>query len=305
MNPGSGKQEGRKALGRGLQALIESRTPKLVPPVSGGAPGETAAPPSEGGVRQIPVELIQPNPYQPRRAFHADRLDELAASIRASGVVQPILVRPAGERFEIVAGERRWRASRAAGLATIPAIVQEIGNDRLLEVALIENIQREDLNAIETALAFEQLSHDFGLTHEQIAQRTGKDRATITNFLRLLKLASEVQVMVGEGALTMGHAKVLVGLEADVQRKIAHRIVEQGLTVRAVEKLVSPKPEAPAKPAKAVDPNMRAAIQEMERTLGTRVKIVEGQHGAGRIEIEYYNAGDLHRLYKRLAGEEE
>ncbi len=303
MNPSSGKQEGRKALGRGLQALIESRAPKLVP-AAAGASAEAA-----GGVRQIPVELIQPNPYQPRQSFHADRLEELAASIRANGVVQPILVRPAGgsgaERFEIVAGERRWRASKLAGLATIPAIVQNISNDRLLEIALIENIQREDLNAIETAQAFEQLSRDFGLTHEQIAQRTGKDRATITNFLRLLKLASEVQVMVAEGALTMGHAKVLVGLDAGVQKKIARRIVDQGLTVRAVEKLVSPKPDAPSKAAASVDPNLRAAIQEMERALGTRVKIVVGQRGAGRIEIEYYNAGDLQRLYKRLAGEEE
>jgi ParB family chromosome partitioning protein len=304
MSTSSGKPEGRKALGRGLQALIESRTPKLVPTAPSAAPAESA-----GGVRQIPVELIQPNPYQPRRTFQADRLEELAASIRASGVVQPILVRPAGgsgaERFEVVAGERRWRASKQAGLATIPAIVQNISNDRLLEIALIENIQREDLNPIETAQAFEQLSRDFGLTHEQIAQRTGKDRATITNFLRLLKLASEVQVMVAEGSLTMGHAKVLVGLEADVQRKIAHKIVDQGLTVRAVEKLVSPKQDAPSKAAKSVDPNLRAAIQEMERALGTRVKIVEGQRGAGRIEIEYYNAGDLQRLYKRLAGEEE
>jgi ParB family chromosome partitioning protein len=304
MNTSSGKPEGRKALGRGLQALIESRTPQLVPPSPVGS-AETAPADAAGGVRQIPVDLIQPNPYQPRHSFQPDRLDELAASIRASGVVVPILLRPAGERFDVVAGERRWRASKLAGLTTIPAIVQSISNDRLLEVALIENIQREDLNAIETAQAFEQLSRDFGLTHEQIAQRTGKDRVTITNFLRLLKLASEVQVMVAEGRLTMGHAKVLVGLEADVQKKIAHRIVDQGLTVRAVEKLVSPKPPAAAPAAKSVDPNLRAAIQEMERALGTRVKIVEGQRGAGRIEIEYYNAGDLQRLYKRLAGEED
>ena len=301
MNTSSGKQEGRKALGRGLQALIESRAPKLVP----ASAAEPVPADAAGGVRQIPVDLIQPNPYQPRHTFQAERLEELSASIRASGVVQPILVRPAGERFEVVAGERRWRSSKMAGLATIPAIVQDIGNERLLEIALIENIQREDLNAIETAQAFEQLSHDFGLTHEQIAQRTGKDRVTITNFLRLLKLASEVQVMVAEGSLTMGHAKVLVGLEAEVQKKIAHRIVDQGLTVRAVEKLVSPKPNAPLQPAKSIDPNLRAAIQEMERALGTRVKIVEGAHGAGRIEIEYYNAGDLQRLYKRLAGEDE
>ncbi|SRR5579871_298699 len=304
MSPSSGKPEGRKALGRGLQSLIASRAPQPAPAPPPGAPAAS----TNGGVREIPVDAIQPNPSQPRRTFSPERLAELAASIRANGVVQPILVRPAPgstERFELVAGERRWRASKIAGLSGVPAIVQNVSNDRLLEVALIENIQREDLNAIETAHAFEQLSRDFALTHEQIAQRTGKDRATITNFLRLLKLAGEVQAMVAEGALSMGHAKVLVGLAADVQRKLALRAAEQGLSVRALEKLVSPKEESAPAAAKPVDPNMRAAIQEMERALGTRVIIVEGARGAGRIEIEYYNAGDLQRLYKRLAGEEE
>jgi len=308
MNPGSGKPETRKALGRGLQALIENRTQRATPPhVPAVAPEHPA-----GAVRQISVDHIQPNPHQPRRSFHSDRLNELAASIRESGVVQPILVRfaPGGaNRFEIVAGERRWRAARVAGLATIPAIVQEVANERLLELALIENIQREDLNPIETAQAFDQLSRTLALTHEQIAQKTGKDRATITNFLRLLKLAAEVQAMVGEGALTMGHAKALAGLDAAAQKVLARKIVDQDLSVRATERIVQaaqesgqPKQKPPAPP---IDPNTRAAVQEMERALGTRVRVIEAKRGdGGKIEIEYYNAGDLQRLYKLLAGEE-
>jgi ParB family chromosome partitioning protein len=293
MKSRSGKPETRKALGRGIQALLGSR------------PAESA-PSRGGGVREIPIDHIQPNPNQPRRAFHPDRLNELAASIGASGVVQPILVRPAGNRFELVAGERRWRAARIAGLATIPAIVQEVANNRLLEIALIENIQREDLNPIETAQAFEQLSRDLALTQEQIAQKTGKDRATISNFMRLLKLAAEVQAMLAEGTLTMGHAKALAGFDLVAQRALARRIVAQGLSVRAVEKIAKEAQE-PAKPKPApspVDPNTRAAIQEMERTLGTRVRVVEGKRGAGRIEIEYYNPGDLQRLYKHLVGDD-
>jgi len=298
MSSGSGKPEARKALGRGIQALLGSRpVPAAVEPVA----------PGSGGVRAIPIDHIQPNPNQPRRTFHPDRLNELAASIGASGVVQPILVRPVGgDRFELVAGERRWRAARIAGLAAIPAVVQEVANNRLLEIALIENIQREDLNPIETAQAFEQLSRDLALTQEQIAQKTGKDRATISNFVRLLKMAAEVQAMLVEGTLTMGHAKALAALDLVAQRALARRIAAQGLSVRAVEKIVKEalEPAAPKPTPPPVDPNTRAAIAEMERTLGTRVRVVEGKRGAGRIEIEYYNPGDLQRLYKHLVGDD-
>ena len=279
----------RKALGQGMSALL------------GGRPSPPPQFPSQV-IRNIDLDHISPNPYQPRRSFHPESLKELAASILVNGVVQPVLLRPAPNgKFEIVAGERRWRAARIARLDSIPAVVQEISNERLLEVALVENIQREDLNPIEMAQAFEQLARVFSLTHEQIAERTGKDRATITNVLRLLKLIPEVQALVAEGKLSMGHARALIGLDPDTQNALAHKIVSQGLSVRAVEKLVA-KVSEPAPPAvpEVIDPNMRAAIQEMERALGTRVRIVEGADGKGRLEIEYYSPDDLERIYNHI-----
>lgn len=281
----------RKALGQGMSALLGGR-PTVVPP---------AAPPAQG-IRKIAVDHILANPFQPRRTFHPESLNELAASIQANGVVQPILVRPAPDgKFEIVAGERRWRASRIAGLETIPAMVEEISNERLLEIALVENIQREDLNPIEMAKAFEQLIQEFSLTHEQIAARTGKDRASITNFLRLLKLTYPVQMLVAEGKLSMGHARALIGLGTREQEDFAARIVAQGMSVRNAEKMVarSKEPESP-RPSVPLDPNMRAAVQEMERALGTRVRVIEGAGGKGRVEIDYYSADDLERIYNHI-----
>ncbi len=278
----------RKALGQGMSALLGGR-----PPVS----AQTSQ-----VVRNIDLNYILPNPFQPRRTFQAASLHELAASIQVNGVVQPILLRPAPNgKFEIVAGERRWKAARIARLESIPAIVQEISNERLLEVALVENIQREDLNPIEMAQAFEQLTQVFSLTHEEIAQRTGKDRATITNFLRLLKLTPEVQMLVAEGKLGMGHARALIGLSPDDQIALAHKVVTQELSVRTTEKLVakSKEPSPPAVP-EVLDPNMRAAIQEMERVLGTRVRIVESAGGRGRLEIDYYSPDDLERIYNHI-----
>jgi ParB family chromosome partitioning protein len=253
-------------------------------------------------IRKIAVDHILPNPFQPRRTFHPERMNELAASIQTHGIVQPVLLRPGPDgKFEIVAGERRWRAARIAGLETVPAIVQEVSNERLLEIALVENIQREDLNPIEMAQAFEQLAHEFSLTHEQIAQRTGKDRATITNFLRLLKLTHQVQMLVAEGKLTMGHARALIGLSQREQEDIAKKIVAQGLSVRSTERMVarSKEPQSPP-PTVPLDPNMRHAIQEMERALGTRVRIIEAKDGGGRIEIDYYTADDLERIYNHV-----
>ena len=275
----------RKALGRGISALLEGREPSPTPASS---------------VRLIPVDQIQPNPYQPRRAFHPERLNELAASVQANGLVQPVLLRPMADgKFQIVAGERRWRAARIAGLATIPALVEEIPDHRVLEVALVENIQREDLNPIEMAHAFEMLAREFALTHEEIARRTGKDRTTITNFLRLLKLPPEVQQMLAEEKLSMGHARALLALPtAAEQRAAALRITAQGLSVRAAERMVG---KGMGKSRGAVgetpDPNTRAAIQEMERALGTRVRIMESAAGRGKIEIEFYSPDDLQRIY--------
>ena len=214
-----------------------------------------------------------------------------------------MLLRPGpGGKFEIVAGERRWRAARIAGLAAVPALVEEISDERLLEVALVENIQREDLNPMEMAHAFEQLMRDFSLTHEGIAQRTGKDRATITNFLRLLKLSAEIQLLIVEEKLSMGHAKALLGLSPAVQKALALRIVAQALSVRAAERLAQkPGQKTSAAIPAPRDPNIRAAIQELERSLGTKVRIAEAAGGRGRIEIEYYSAEDLERLYSLLA----
>lgn len=278
----------RKALGRGIGALLE---------------GRDTAPAAASAIRMLPVDHLQPNPYQPRQAFHPDRLNELAASVQANGVVQPILVRPIdGGRFEIVAGERRWRAARIAGLAAVPALVKPVPDNQVLEVALVENIQREDLNPIEMAHAFDMLSHEFGLTHDEIAHRTGKDRSSITNFLRLLKLPPEVQQLLAEEKLSMGHARALLALSSGAEQKAAAmKIVSYGLSVRAAERLAVKSAAKPQEPDREKpDPNTRAAVQEMERALGTRVRIVEHAQGRGRIEIDFYSLDDLNRIYSLI-----
>ncbi|MCL4795250.1 MAG: ParB/RepB/Spo0J family partition protein [Bryobacteraceae bacterium] len=282
----------KRALGKGLSALLPTR---------GGA-----APPAESGLLSLPIEKIEPNPVQPRSVFQPDRLNELAQSIRENGIIQPLVVRRQGGHFQLIAGERRWRAARLAGLTHVPAVVQDFAEDRLMEIALVENIQREDLNPIEVAQAFERLNKQFKLSHEQIAQRTGKDRSTVTNLLRLLKLPGDIQVMLAEHRLSMGHARALLGLEdPENQIEVAGRIASEGLSVRQVERLVQrmneprdPKPAAEA----ALDPNVRAAIQELERTLGTRVRIVTKSDQRGRIEIDYYSLEDLTRIYETIVG---
>ncbi len=282
----------KRALGKGLSALLPAR----------GA----AAPPAESGLLSLPIEKIEPNPVQPRSVFQADRLNELAQSIRENGIIQPLVVRRHGDSYQLIAGERRWRAARLAGLARVPAVVQDFAEDRLMEIALVENIQREDLNPIEVAQAFERLNKQFKLSHEQIAQRTGKDRTTVTNLLRLLKLPGDIQVMLAEHRLSMGHARALLGLEnPENQIEVAGRIASEGLSVRQVERLVQrmnePRDPKPAEEA-ALDPNVRAAIQELERTLGTRVRVVSKSDQRGRIEIDYYSLEDLTRIYETIVG---
>lgn len=287
----------KRALGKGLSALLPNR------------PEAAAATNSEpgSGLLHLPIEQIEPNPLQPRAVFQADRLNELAQSIRENGIIQPLVVRKAGDRFQLIAGERRWRAARLAGLDRVPVVVQEFAEDRLMEVALVENIQREDLNPIEVAQAFERLNKQFKLSHEQIAQRTGKDRTTVTNLLRLLKLPGDIQILLAEHRLSTGHARALLGLEdPDAQIEVAGRITSEGLSVRQVERLVQrmnePREAKPAEEA-VVDPNVRAAIQELERKLGTRVRIVPKSEQRGRIEIEYYSIDDLTRIYEMIVGE--
>jgi ParB family transcriptional regulator, chromosome partitioning protein len=285
---------GRKALGRGLSSLIPTKE----------APA--AQPPAQPGSLNLPIEEIQPNPTQPRTVFDQERLAELAQSIRENGIIQPLIVRREGGNYQLVAGERRWRAAKLAGLTHVPVVVQEIADDRLLERALIENIQREDLNPIEVAHAFDRLNKNLHLSHDQIAQRTGKDRTTITNLLRLLKLPGDVQALVAERRLSMGHARAILGLSTpEHQLEVAQRVTSEGLSVRQVERLVQKMTE-PREPKSTeeipVDPNTRAAIAELERLLGTRVRLVPKSENRGRIEIEYYSVEDLTRVYDVIVG---
>ena len=275
----------RQALGKGLSALLKDRE-------------ETTEP----ELRELDLDLLEPNPFQPRQVFADAKLEELSQSIRTHGFVQPLIVRRHGNRYQIVAGERRWRAAQRLGLLRVPALVREVSNEKLLEVSLIENIQRENLNPIEEARAYHRLAHEFGLTQEEVAQRTGKDRSTIANFLRLLKLPKDIQQMIQEGILSMGHARALLGLEPhSLQREIAEKACAQGWSVRQLERTIAAGRKA--KPKKIVqnplDPNVRAALEHLERVLGTRVRIVENGP-RGKIEIEYYSQEDLHRLYDHL-----
>ncbi len=293
----------RKALGRGLSALLG---PKSSPPAYGAEEQPKEVRPSEE-VLQVPVDEIDPNPLQSRTVFQAERLQELAQSIKSNGVIQPLVVRKVDHRHQLVAGERRWRAARIAGLATVPVIVQQLTDSQLLEITLIENIQREDLTPIEVANAFERLVKDLGLSHEEIARRTGKDRSTITNTLRLLRLPADLQQLLSEHRLSMGHARAILGLPTEaLQRQVAEKASSQGLSVRQVERLIQKMTESrEPKQAEEVleDPNVKAAVQELERLLGTRVRIVPKSEQRGRIEIEYYSAEDLDRIYGVLTGE--
>jgi ParB family transcriptional regulator, chromosome partitioning protein len=285
----------RKALGRGLGALLPTRAPAALA-------AEAPEPVSQG----VSIDLIDPNPLQPRRVFQADRLTELAQSILASGIIQPLLVRRVGERFQLIAGERRWRAAKLAEITHVPVVVRDVPDDRLLEISLIENIQREDLNPIETAKAFSRLASEFGLSPDQIGERTGKDRTTVVNFLRLLQLSEDMQQLVSERRLSAGHARCLLSLPTlELQREVAEKAVAQGWSVRQLERMTQRMLEGrePKHADEVQDPNVKAAIQEMMRALGTRVRIVEKARGGGRIEIDYYSQEDLDRVYDVIVGE--
>ncbi len=289
----------RKALGKGLSALLGPKTPATIV-----ESGEVHAPEE---VRQVPVDQIDPNPMQTRTVFQAERLQELAQSIGINGVIQPLVVRHRAGRYQLVAGERRWRASKIAGLSRVPVVVQELSDDQLLEVTLIENIQREDLTPLEVAHAFERLIKELNLSHEEIARRTGKDRTTVTNTLRLLRLPLDVQQLVSEHRLSMGHARAILGLPTpELQRQVAEKASSQGLSVRQVERLIQKmtttrEPKSPDEVAE--DPNVKAALEELERVLGTRVRIVAKSDQRGRLEIEYYSGEDLMRIYEQIVGE--
>lgn len=290
----------RPALGRGLSALIRD----TAPPPPREQPAADRARPTE-----LDIDLLTPNPRQPRVHIDDARLEELAQSIRANGVIQPIVIRrvedEAGEehsKYEIVAGERRWRASQRAGLLKVPVAVRDVPDDKLLEVALIENIQREDLNPIEEAQAYRRLTDELQLSQETIATQVGKDRATIANYMRLLRLPAEVRTALSEGALTMGHARALLSLTDEAaQRRVGRDVVARGLSVRETEALVrsetTPKAEAP--PGPRVDANTRAAEEKLKLALGTRVRIIRKGRG-GRIEVDFTSEEELQRLYEKL-----
>lgn len=288
----------RPALGRGLSALI----PPAPPPPAPVAPATAAAPRETGKPQEIDIDRLTPNPRQPRAFIEEHRLDELAQSIHSHGVIQPILVRKVDDRYEIVAGERRWRASQRAGLLKVPVVVREIADDKVLEVALIENIQREDLNPIEEAQAYRRLADELSLSQEAIATAVGKDRATVANYMRLLRLPVEVRNDLASGTLTMGHARALLSLSDEAgQRRVAREVVASGLSVRETEARVRRETAPPAPPPlpKAVDPNTRAAEEQLKVALGTRARILRKGRG-GRIEIEFEDEDELQRLFEQL-----
>lgn len=302
----------RNALGRGLSALI--REPELeslpqplepVQPAALGTPAPGQPAPSDG-LLHVDIDLIDPSPYQPRTRFREQALEELAQSIRSSGIVQPLVVRRFGQRYQLIAGERRWRAAQRAALVRVPVVVRDVPEERAVEMTLVENLQREDLNPIEQGQAFERLIQEFALTQEEVAQRTGKDRATIANAVRLLKLEPQIRELIEEGRISAGHGRALLSIaDPKLRVEIARRVARGGMTVRQVERLASratqPKAETSAP---SVDPNTKAAIEELQQRFGTRVILHALRPGhPGQLAFEYYNAEDLVRLYDRLMRE--
>lgn len=290
----------RKVLGRGLETLLPSRH----------APAAIAAAPYHHGesIHQLAVELIDRNPYQTRTHVDEAAQQELADSIKATGVLQPITVRAVpGGRYQLVAGERRWLASQRAGKATVPAIVRQVSNEQAMEMTIIENLQREDLNPMEQARAFDRLGREFGLTQEQISQRTGKERSSVANFLRLLRLPEPLQAMIESNQISFGHAKALLGLETlDSMLNLAERVVGKALSVRQTEEIVAhwvhPLQAAFEKEMKTreVDPNVREAERELERALGVKVTITD-RKGRGKILLEYSSLEDFDRILSALS----
>src|SRR5712691_194959 len=302
----------RNALGRGLGALIREPEPKTSPesapiqPHATTASGAASAPARETahpGPQQIDIDLIEPSPYQPRTRFREEALDELSRSIQASGIIQPLVVRPIGSRFQLIAGERRWRAAQRAGLTKVAVIVRQASDELALEMTLVENIQREDLNAIEAARAFELLMAEAQLTQEDVATRTGKDRATVANAIRLLKLEPTIQDWIEEGKLTAGHGRALLAVpDSQLRMRYAQRAARGGFTVRQIERLASRRSRGGHAPAEAhLDANIRSALDELQRHLGTKVLLHQKTKiRPGQLVLEFYDDAQLMGLYDRL-----
>ena len=294
----------RRALGKGLESLLPSRpAPATVPVI-------TAVAEPTGKPLEIPLDHIERNPFQTRTRFDEAQLTELTQSIAASGVVQPIVVRPlSGGKYQLITGERRWLASRKAGKSTIPAIVRQASDEQTLEMTIVENLQRADLNPMEQARAYQRLSHDFKMTQEQMATRTGKERASVSNFLRLLRLPESIQHKVESGDLSFGHARTLLALDTpEAITAAAQKVMALSLSVRQTESyvqgLINPeaKPKKEAKPTQPEDPNVREAQDRLQRTLGLKVHI-EDKKGKGRVIIEYSGLEDFDAILTALGGE--
>ncbi len=284
----------RRGLGRGLDALL-----KNVPE----EPGTIQSAAEQGELRKIPLDLLQRGRYQPRSSFDPAALQELADSIRAQGVVQPIVVRPERDgRYEIIAGERRWRAAQLAGMDAVPALVRDLPDEAVVAVALIENIQREDLNPLEEAGALQRLTCEFGMTHQEVANAVGRSRAAVSNLLRLLELAEEVKSLVDARRLEMGHARALLALEPSRQIEAAHRVIAKGLSVRETEALVRRLLEYQAAPpiAAVSDPNVRRLQDDLSARLGAEVRIQHGKAGKGRMIIRYSSVEELDGILERI-----
>ncbi|HTS13888.1 MAG TPA: ParB/RepB/Spo0J family partition protein [Candidatus Limnocylindrales bacterium] len=294
-----------------MSALIREPEPQPQPQQpaapSAAAGAATAAAPAlapSDGLLQIDIDLIDPSPYQPRTRFREEALDELARSIQSSGIVQPLVVRKIGARYQLIAGERRWRAAQRASLQRVPVVIRAVPEELALEMTLVENLQREDLNPMEQAHAFQRLMDEFALTQEQVAERTGKDRATIANSVRLLRLEEPIQTLLEEGRITAGHARALLAVPDSTQRvALARKIARTGMTVRQVERLATRagKPVSHSAAPRTVDPNTKAAIDELQRAYGTRVLITPAAaNRPGHLLFEYYTDSDLARLYDIL-----
>ncbi|WP_226703334.1 ParB/RepB/Spo0J family partition protein [Microbulbifer elongatus] len=298
----------RKGLGKGLSHLISNNASEAIAVATGERNGDIVER-VDGELKELPIEYLQRGRYQPRRDFPQESLQELADSIRAQGIMQPIVVRPIGERkYEIIAGERRWRAAQLAELEKVPALIRDVADEAAIAMALIENIQREDLNPVEEAIALKRLQDEFELTQQQVAEAVGKSRTAVTNLLRLLSLTDEVRTFLERGDIETGHAKALLGLSGDGQREAARQVVDRGLTVRQTEALVRKIQEQAGKPKPRkieVDPNIRRLSERLAEKIGVPVTIDHGEKGAGKLVLKYTSLDELDGILAHMGYSED
>ena len=298
----------RKGLGKGLSHLISNNASEAIAVATGERNGDIVER-VDGELKELPIEFLQRGRYQPRRDFPQESLQELADSIRAQGIMQPIVVRPIGERkYEIIAGERRWRAAQIAELDKVPALIRDVSDEAAIAMALIENIQREDLNPVEEAIALKRLQDEFELTQQQVAEAVGKSRTAVTNLLRLLSLTEEVRTFLERGDIETGHAKALLGLAGESQKSTARQVVDRGLTVRQTEALVRNIHEQAGKPKTKkpdIDPNIRRLTERLAEKIGVPVSIDHGEKGAGKLVLKYTSLDELDGILAHMGYSED